>query len=155
MPATTVTAPAPGGGATRKRAMAQEGIPMSTIPEDLRYSQNHLWVRMSDDVAVIGITDFAQNELGDIMYVELSAAGSVLAAGETCGDVESVKTTSDLVAPVGGEVLEANAALDATPGLCNKDPYGDGWMLRIKASEVPDDLMGAAAYGIFCSTDSK
>lgn len=128
---------------------------MSIIPEDLRYSRNHLWVRMSGEEAVIGITDFAQNELGDIMYVDLSAAGSILAAGETCGDVESVKTTSDLVAPVGGEVLEANAALDATPGLCNKDPYGDGWMLRIKASEVPGDLMGAAAYGVFCGTEPK
>lgn len=123
---------------------------MSAIPENLRYSKNHMWVLMKDGEAVIGITDFAQNQMGAISYLRAPVPGSALAAGEVCGMVETAKATSDLVCPVKGEVLEYNVALDSTPGLCNTDPYGKGWILKIKAAEAPNDLMDAAAYAAFC-----
>ena len=128
---------------------------MALIPEDLRYSKDHMWVRMKDGQAVIGVTDYAQDQMGGITYMRIPSAGSYLAAGEACGMVESVKATTDLVCPVKGEVLEANVDLDSTPELCNKDPYGKGWILRIKTAEAPKDLMDAAAYVAFCKTASK
>ena len=128
---------------------------MARIPEDLRYSKKHMWVRMEDGVAVIGMTDFAQEHMEGITYMEIPAPGSYLAAGEVCGMVESSKATADLVCPVKGEVVKANGALASTPGLCNKDPYGEGWILRIKPAEAPKDLMDAAAYEAFCKTASK
>lgn len=128
---------------------------MSAIPENLRYSKNHMWVLLKDGEAVIGITDYAQDQMGGITYVRIPSAGSVIAVGEVCGMVESVKATSDLVCPVKGEVLKSNDALDSTPELCNKDPYGKGWILKIKTAEAPKDLMDAAAYGAFCNSGAK
>ena len=128
---------------------------MSLIPEDLRYSKEHMWVRMKDGEAVIGMTDYAQAQMDGISYMRIPSAGSHLAVGEVCGMVESSKPTKDLICPVKGEVVEANVALDSTPELCNKDPYGKGWILRIKTVEAPKDLMDAAAYADFCKTAAK
>lgn len=129
---------------------------MSAIPLNLRYSKNHLWVRRDGDEAVLGITDHAQAALGGITFVDVPEAGFLLTAGQPFGTVESVKTTSDLVAPVSGEGLECNAALEDRPELCNKDPYGDGWIVRIRlAGDGSDDagLMDAEAYELFCATE--
>lgn len=118
------------------------------IPADLKYTQDHEWVRVDGDVAVVGITDFAQGELGDVVFVEIETEGETLDKGETFGTVEAVKTVSDLFMPIGGEVSEVNEALADDPELVNKDPYGDGWMIKVKvgdASEL-DDLMDADAY---------
>ena len=104
------------------------------IPGDLKYTQDHEWVRVNGDVAVVGITDFAQGELGDIVFVEIETEGEELDKGETFGTVEAVKTVSDLFMPVGGEVSEFNEALADDPELVNKDPYGEGWMIKIKVA---------------------
>lgn len=119
-----------------------------TFPEDLRYTREHEWIRLeANDLATVGITDFAQSELGDIVFVELDddAEGS---EEDTFGTVEAVKTVSDLYFPVAGEVVEINDALDATPELVNKDPYGEGWMIRMRVAEPGDvgNLMTAAEY---------
>jgi len=118
------------------------------IPADLKYTQDHEWVRVDGDVAVVGITDFAQGELGDVVFVEIETEGETLDKGETFGTVEAVKTVSDLFMPVGGEVSEVNEALADDPELVNKDPYGDGWMIKVKISDSSDldDLMDAEAY---------
>lgn len=118
------------------------------IPADLKYTQDHEWVRVEGDVAVVGITDFAQGELGDIVFVEIETEGEELDKGETFGTVEAVKTVSDLFMPVGGEVTEFNEALADDPELVNKDPYGDGWMIKIKVADSSelDELMDADAY---------
>ena len=118
------------------------------IPADLKYTQDHEWVRVEGDVAVVGITDFAQGELGDVVFVEIETEGEELAKGETFGTVEAVKTVSDLFMPVSGEVAEVNEALADDPELVNKDPYGEGWMIKVTlkdASEL-DELMDAEAY---------
>ena len=118
------------------------------FPSELRYTKDHEWVRMEGDEAVIGITDFAQHELGDIVYVEVESVGKELEAGAIFGTVEAVKTVSDLFLPVNGTVTEVNSNLNGAPELVNTDPYGDGWMVRMKlkdASDV-DALMDAAAY---------
>jgi glycine cleavage system H protein len=118
------------------------------VPPDLRYTKDHEWVRVDGDDAVVGITDYATNQLGDIVFVELPDAGRALTQFATFGVVESVKAVSDLFAPVSGEVVAGNDALGAAPELVNSDPYGDGWMLRIhlaNPSEV-DGLLDAAAY---------
>lgn len=119
------------------------------IPEDLRYSSDHEWVRPAGEGMVrVGITDFAQNSLGDIVYVQLPDLGSTVSAGDTIGEVESTKSVSDILAPVGGTVTSRNDALDATPESVNTDPYGDGWMFEIQLddpSEV-DGLLDAAGY---------
>ena len=99
------------------------------IPEDLQYTKDHEWVRTEDDTVRVGVTDYAQEALGDIVFVTLPEAGSQVSAGETCGEVESTKCVSDLYAPLSGTVVERNDALDAAPELVNSDPYGDGWML--------------------------
>lgn len=118
------------------------------IPEDLRYSKEHEWARQEPDRIVVGITDYAQRELGDIVFVELPSAGSTLEKGETFGVVESVKAVSDLYAPVGGEVVEVNGDLAERPESVNEDCFGDGWLIAI----VPDDpeelesLLDAKAY---------
>ena len=121
---------------------------MSNIPADLKYTKSHEWVRLEGDVAVVGITDFAQSELGDVVYVELPEAGRVLQPEETFGSVESVKTVSDLYAPAAGEVVETNSALGARSELLNTDPYGEGYLLKIKLSDpsAVDGLLDAAAY---------
>ncbi len=121
---------------------------MSNIPSDLKYTKSHEWVRVEADVATIGITDFAQSELGDVVYVDLPAVGKALAVGDIFGSVESVKTVSDLYAPVPGEVVEVNSALTNASENVNTDPYGDGWMIKIKlTASLPGDLMDAEAYG--------
>lgn len=117
-------------------------------PTDLGYTKDHEWVRVEGETATIGITSFATEQLGDIVYVEMPAAGSALTQGATFGVVESVKAVSDLFAPISGEVVETNDALSSQPELVNQEPYGAGWMLRVKvgdASEL-DGLLDAAAY---------
>ena len=121
---------------------------MSNIPADLKYTESHEWVRVEGDVATIGITDHAQSELGDVVYVDLPTVGKTLAIGETFGSVESVKTVSDLYAPVAGEVIEVNGELASASELVNSDPYGQGFMVKIRLSgEVPGALLDAAGYG--------
>lgn len=121
---------------------------MSTIPAELRYAKSHEWIRLAaGGTALVGITDYAQASLGDITFVQLPRVGSAIEAGATFGVVESVKAASDLYAPVGCVVLEVNAALDAAPEILNRDPYGEGWMLKVRLSEpVSDTLLDAAGY---------
>ncbi len=118
------------------------------LPENLKYTKEHEWVRVEENIVSVGITDFAQGELGDIVFVEIETEGEDLAKGDTFGTVEAVKTVSDLFMPVGGKVLEFNTALEDEPELINKDPYGKGWMIKIEMSDAADldDLMDAAAY---------
>lgn len=118
------------------------------IPQDLLYTEDHEWIRVEGDVAVIGITDFAQGELGDIVYVEVETVGDTLDSGEAFGTVEAVKTVSDLFMPISGEVVEFNEELEGTPEVVNSDPYGAGWMVKVKMSDASqlDGLMKAEAY---------
>lgn len=118
------------------------------IPLDLKYTEDHEWVRVEGDTAIIGITDYAQNELGDVVFVEIETEGEDLEIGDTFGTVEAVKTVSDLFMPVGGTVTEVNQALSDDPELVNKDPYGKGWMIKISMSDVSesDGLMSADDY---------
>lgn len=109
---------------------------MSNVPDDLRFAKSHEWVRLADGVATVGITDHAQHELTDVVFVELPAVGRKLRAGEACAVVESVKTASDIYAPVAGEVVAVNEALPGNPGLVNTAPYGDGWFFRVRPSEA-------------------
>ncbi len=129
---------------------------MSQIPEHLQYTETHEWVEIEDGVATTGITDFAQEQLGDIVYIELPEVGSAVVAGEVCGVIESVKAASDLYAPLSGEVVEVNQDLVDAPELINKDPYGDGWMFRIKLSDPSetDGLMDAERYQQFVTEES-
>ena len=122
---------------------------MSNIPDDLKYAKSHEWVRLEGDITTIGITDHAQQELTDIVFVELPEVGRQLSAGEACAVVESVKTASDIYAPVGGEVVEINGALEGDPGLVNSAAYEAGWFFKLKVSDAAaaDGLMDAAAYG--------
>jgi glycine cleavage system H protein len=120
---------------------------MAETPSELLYLKSHEWVRVEDGIATIGITDFAQSELGDVVYVDLPTPGRVLAAGDTFGSVESVKTVSDLYSPVAGEVIEVNPALAGRPELVNEDPYGDGYLLKIRVEgDLPADLLKADEY---------
>jgi len=124
---------------------------MANIPEDLHYSKDHEWVRVDGDVATIGITDYAQNSLGDVVYVELPKVGDELAAQEAFGSVESVKAVSELFTPVSGKVTAVNETLQDDPEKVNSDPYGDAWMIRVKMSspgEV-DSLLTVAEYEDF------
>lgn len=105
------------------------------VPANLKYSNDHEWCRVEGDVAYIGITDFAQDQLGDIVFVDVPTVGETLAAGEVFGSIEAVKTVSDAYTPVGGEVLEFNPDVDADPALVNKDPYGAGWMIKVRLSD--------------------
>jgi glycine cleavage system H protein len=117
-------------------------------PEDLKYTSDHEWIRVEGDVACIGITDFAQGELGDIVYIEIETQGETLDKEEVFGTVEAVKTVSDLFMPITGEVLEVNSELEDTPDAVNTDPYGKGWMIKVKiddASEL-DDLLSVEQY---------
>ncbi len=107
-------------------------------PAGLRYTAEHEWVRTEADIVRIGITSFAQEALGDVVYVSLPAVGDAVTAGDTCGEVESTKSVSDLYAPVTGEVTAVNPALDATPELVNTDPYGEGWMYELRPSDAAD-----------------
>ena len=120
----------------------------SRIPDDRRYTSEHEWARPDGDVVVVGITDFAQHELGDVVYVELPAVGGRVIVGQEFGVIESVKSASDLFSPLTGEVLETNAELSEHPELVNEAPYDGGWMLRVRADDLQelDALMDAAAY---------
>jgi len=121
------------------------------FPEELKYTEEHEWVLIEDGVATVGITDFAQDSLGDVVFVELPEVGAVLEAGKSFGVVESVKAVSDVYAPVSGEVIEVNEELPDTPELVNTSPYEDGWMVKIKVSDNGelDELMDAEAYQEF------
>ena len=120
------------------------------VPTDLRYTNDHEWVRVDGDEATIGITAYAADQLGDIVFVELPEVGRVLEAAAPFGVVESVKAVSDLYAPVAGEVLETNPALTANPELVNSDPLGEGWMIRVRLADAAelDDLLDAGAYDL-------
>ncbi|MDP6418929.1 MAG: glycine cleavage system protein GcvH [Candidatus Krumholzibacteria bacterium] len=121
---------------------------MSQIPEDLRYTKEHEWVRLEGDVATLGVTDYAQGELGDIIYVELPAAGSTLSPGDAFGTVEAVKTVEELNCPFEAEVLEVNDSLESSPETVNQDAYGEGWMVRVRLKDPAqcEDMLDAAAY---------
>jgi len=118
------------------------------FPNDLKYSKEHEWVRVEDDIATIGITDYAQNELGDVVFVELPESGDTFKQMEAFGTIEAVKAVSELYVPVSGEITEVNSKLEDEAGLVNTSCYGDGWMVKIKLSDPSevDDLMDAAAY---------
>lgn len=119
-----------------------------TFPDNLRYTKDHEWVKLDGDVATIGVTDFAQGELGDIVYIEIETKGKALTAETVFGTVEAVKTVSDLFLPVSGTITEVNPALEAQPELVNTDPYGEGWMVKMTVDNPGDveKLMDAAAY---------
>jgi glycine cleavage system H protein len=128
---------------------------MANVPENLHYSKDHEWVRVEGDLAVIGITDHAQEQLGDVVYVELPKSGEAFAANESFGSVESVKAVSEIFTPVSGEVAEVNESLNDEPEKVNKDPYNDGWMIKMKMSapgEV-DSLLNAAEYEDFTKAE--
>ena len=119
------------------------------IPSNLKYTKDHEWVLIKGDTATVGVTDFAQGELGDVVFIEIETVGESLSQGDTFGTIEAVKTVSDLFMPVGGEVLEVNEKLEADPEVVNKDPYGDGWLIKIK---VADD---SEAEGLLSADDYK
>lgn len=123
---------------------------MANTPEDLKYTEEHEYIQRTDDedVVVVGVTDYAQGELGDVVFVELPKAGDTFERGEVFGTIEAVKAVSELFAPLSGEVVEVNDTLDADPALVNRDPYGEGWMVKIRVSDPSemDGLMDAAAY---------
>ncbi len=130
---------------------------MAQIPEDLHYSKDHEWVRVEGNVAVVGITDYAQDSLGDVVYVEVPKAGDEFAANESFGSVESVKAVSEVFSPVSGEIVGVNEALADEPEKVNQDPYGSGWMIRVEMSnpgEV-DSLLTAAEYEDFTKAEKE
>ncbi len=118
------------------------------VPKDLLYSEQHEWIRAEDGTAIVGITDYAQKELGDIVFVELPAVGEQLTQAEPFGTVEAVKAVSEIYAPVSGEVMEINEKLDGTPQIINSEPYGEGWMIKIKLDNEKEleDLLSAEEY---------
>ena len=128
-----------------------------TYPTQYRYTKEHEWIDAKNDSATIGITDYAQHELGDVVFVEVPASGTKLTGGKTFGSVESVKAVSDIYAPVSGEVTEPNAALTNTPDLINTDPHGAGWLIKIKLSNPAEvnSLMDAAAYEAYIEAKQK
>ena len=129
---------------------------MANTPEDNRYAKSHEYIHVEGDTGTIGITDYAQKELGDVVFVELPQVGSQLEMGDELGSIESVKAVSELFSPVGGEVIEINEALSDKPELVNTDPYGDGWMIKIRlaAADEPDELMTAEEYEEFIEKES-
>ena len=120
----------------------------SNVPSDLKYTEEHEWVRQDGDVYVVGITDYAQNSLGDVVYVEVGDVGDTIKAGKTFGVVESVKAASDLFAPISGEIVEINQVVIDSPDLLNTDPYGDAWLIKVRASDDSElaKLLDADAY---------
>ncbi len=120
---------------------------MSLIPEGLQYTKEHEWVSATGNLYTMGITDFAQEALGDIVYVQLPKIGETLTAGRVCGEIESTKSVSEIFAAVSGVVSEINGALSQTPELVNSDPYGVGWLVKVEVAGTPSDLMDAAGYG--------
>ncbi len=129
---------------------------MANIPEELKYSKDHEWVRIEGDVAVIGITDYAQNSLGDVVFVELPNEGENFNAHDPFGSVESVKAVSEIFTPVAGEILESNEDLNDTPEVVNDDPYGDAWMVKIKMdnSGEADELLSAEEYAEYLESEA-
>lgn len=125
------------------------------FPEDLKYAKTDEWIRVDGDTAIVGISDYAQDALNDIVYIEFKDIGDNINKGESFGEVESVKAASELILPVSGEILEVNSALEDSPETINSDPYGDGWMVKIKLTDASglDDLMDADAYK--ADTDSR
>ena len=125
---------------------------MANIPVELKYSDDHEWCRVEGDYAYVGITDFAQSELGDIVFVDIPTEGEELAAGEVFGAIEAVKTVADGLMPVSGKVIEVNAELEGAPESVNSDPYGAGWMIKVEMSNPAeyDELLDAAAYEAEC-----
>ena len=123
-------------------------LTMANVPANLKYSNDHEWLRVEGDVAVIGITDYAQSQLGDIVFVDVPTVGETIEANEVFGSIEAVKTVSDAFTPVSGEVIEFNEAVEADSALVNKDPYGEGWLIKIKMSNPAEveGLLDAAAY---------
>jgi glycine cleavage system H protein len=129
---------------------------MSQIPEELRYTKTHEWVRRdSDNTVTVGITDHAQNLLGDMVYVETPEVGTAYGEGDDCAVVESVKAASDVYCPIAGEVIEVNESLADTPEMINKDPYGDGWLFKVKPEDVEhlEELLDAEAYGELAASE--
>lgn len=116
------------------------------FPAELKYTKDHEWVRIEGDIAQVGITDFAQRELGDIVYIDINTVGQTVEAGDVFGTVEAVKTVSDLYMPVTGEILEVNSNLEGNPELVNTDPYGEGWMVKIKITGDLDNLINNEDY---------
>ena len=116
------------------------------IPEDLKYTKEHEWVRIDGDTATVGVTDFAQGELGDVVYVEIETEGETISENDVFGTVEAVKTVSDLFMPLSGEILEFNSELEGTPELVNQDPYGKGWMIKVKVEDMGSSLISAEEY---------
>ena len=118
------------------------------FPTNVKYTSEHEWIRLENDEAIIGITDYAQDQLGDIVFVDVTAEGETLEQGEVFGTIEVVKTVSDLFLPIGGETVEVNPELEEHPELVNKDPYGEGWIIRIKPTDASqmDELLDAEAY---------
>lgn len=130
---------------------------MIEIPEELKYTDEHEWARIEDDLVVIGITDYAQDALGEIVYIELPSEGDEITKGDSFGGVESTKSVSDLYAPVSGEVIEVNESLLDSPETINEDPYGDGWLIKVKIhdSDEFDDLMDNEQYSEFIEKETK
>jgi glycine cleavage system H protein len=130
---------------------------MANVPEDLHYSKDHEWVRVDGDAAIVGITDYAQNSLGDVVYVELPKKGEEFATNESFGSVESVKAVSEVFTPVSGAVVEVNEQLNDTPEKVNTDPYGEGWMVRLRMSNPAevDSLLTAAEYEDFTKAETE
>ena len=118
------------------------------IPENLKYTKDHEWIKVDGDEAYVGITDYAQNELGDVVFVEIETEGESLDKEEVFGTVEAVKTVSDIFMPISGEVMEVNSKLEDSPEIVNKDPYGEGWLIKVKISDKSelDDLLEASKY---------
>lgn len=118
------------------------------FPTNVKYTSEHEWIRLENDEAIIGITDYAQDQLGDIVFVDVTAEGETLEQGEVFGTIEVVKTVSDIFLPIGGEIVEVNPELEEHPELVNKDPYGEGWIIRIKPTDASqmDELLDAEAY---------
>ncbi|MFD1719104.1 glycine cleavage system protein GcvH [Georgenia deserti] len=122
---------------------------MTSYPDDRQYSADHEWIAIDGDTARVGITAYAAEALGDVVYVDLPEVGTELTAGETCGEIESTKSVSDLVAPADGEVLSVNDAVDESPETVGSDPYEEGWLYTMRVGVVPEELMDAEAYGEF------
>jgi glycine cleavage system H protein len=120
---------------------------MSSIPDKFSYTKEHEWVSISSSIYTVGITDYAQAALGDIVYVQLPSVGQSITEGKVCGEVESTKSVSDIYAPVTGVIFEVNESLSKTPETINSDPYGAGWLLKVEVSKDPEGLLSAAEYG--------
>ena len=125
-----------------------------SIPEELKYGRSHEWIKADGDAVVVGITHYAQDQLGEVVYVELPEVGNAIAVGDELGTLESVKAVSEFLAPVAGEVLEVNGRLEDEPNLINDDPYGNGWLVKLKGSAKGEELLDAAGYQEFLEQES-